>query len=447
VNPLLAGAGWKGVTSVKLLIRLSIAAASLGGSVLLAFGVLPSVVAQAAAPTTLYVAQGGVNSGSCPATSPCATITYALTQAGANPTIEVSGTIDDHVAATAPVTITGADAPVGSPAILNGTDTGTDLTVSEAAVKIDDLTIEGGSGGDGGGISNPDGSLTIAGSTISGNSSSNAGAGIFSEGPLTITDSTISGNSAGGSGGAIYNWGGTVTITDSTISENSAASGAVAILAGSITTGATILAGNIGGNCSGSSGFVDVGYNLTNDATGTACGFTRSTDKVNMNPDLGSLANNGGLTETMLPALSSPATDAIPKGTTLNGVSVCPGTDQRGYARPGPGESHCSIGAVEAGLGSTKVSLVSSANPGTTGVAVTYTATVSPLPGGGTMKFTSDGKAITGCTSKAVNNTTGKATCKVTYTTAGSFKIKAAYSGDGAFARSTSKALTETVNT
>jgi hypothetical protein len=38
-------------------------------------------------------------------------------------------------------------------------------------------------------------------------------------------------------------------------------------------------------------------------------------------------------------------------------------------------------------------------------------------------------------------------TCKVTYTTAGSFKIKAAYSGDGAFARSTSKALTETVNT
>jgi hypothetical protein len=102
---------------------------------------------------------------------------------------------------------------------------------------------------------------------------------------------------------------------------------------------------------------------------------------------------------------------------------------------------------VEAGLGATKVSLVSSANPGVTGVAVTYTATVSPLPGGGTMKFTSDGTAISGCKSNAINNTTGKATCNVTYATAGSFKIKAAYSGDATFARSTSKALTETVNT
>ncbi len=433
---------------MKVLIRLPIAAASLGATALLAFGVLPSAVAQAAAPTTLYVAQGGVNSGSCPATSPCATITYALTQAGADPTIEVSGTIDDHVAVTAPVTITGADAPVGSPAILNGTDTGTDLTISETAVTIDDLTIENGSDGDGGGISNPDGSLTITGSTISGNSASNAGGGILNEGPLTITDSTISGNSAGGAGGGIYNFaGGVVTITDSTISENSGSGGAGGIVGGSVTTGATIIAGNIGGNCGGSSGFVDVGYNLTNDATGTACGFTRSTDKVNVNPDLGSLADNGGLTETMLPALSSPATDAIPTGTTLNGVSVCPGTDQRGYARPGPGESDCSIGAVEAGLAATTVTLKSSANPVTTGVAVTYTATVSPLPGGGTVKFTSDGKAITGCKSKAVSNTTGKATCKFTYTTAGSFKIKALYSGDSDFARSTSKALTETVNT
>jgi len=37
----------------------------------------------------------------------------------------------------------------------------------------------------------------------------------------------------------------------------------------------------------------------------------------------------------------------IPKVTTLRGVAVCPGTDQRGVTRPAQGETRCTIGAVE----------------------------------------------------------------------------------------------------
>jgi hypothetical protein len=97
--------------------------------------------------------------------------------------------------------------------------------------------------------------------------------------------------------------------------------------------------------------FLSVGYNLTNDATGTACGFTQGTDKVNVNPDLSPLADNGGPTQTMLPLPGSPAIGVIPSPTTLNGVAVCGAGafDQRGVPRPTPGPN-CAIGAVEPGL-------------------------------------------------------------------------------------------------
>jgi hypothetical protein len=48
-------------------------------------------------------------------------------------------------------------------------------------------------------------------------------------------------------------------------------------------------------------------------------------------------------TETILPSSTSPAVGVIPPSTTLNGVSVCPRTDQRGVASSG----FCTIGAAE----------------------------------------------------------------------------------------------------
>ena len=127
-----------------------------------------------------------------------------------------------------------------------------------------------------------------------------------------------------------------MTILNSTISGNAGfgiASDNVNVTA---TIGASIVADNTGVNCDPDSSisFESVGHNLTNDTTGTACGFTASTDLVNKNPLLGPLANNEGPTETILPALTSPAADVVPNPTTLRGFAVCPGTDQRGVARP-----------------------------------------------------------------------------------------------------------------
>jgi hypothetical protein len=139
---------------------------------------------------------------------------------------------------------------------------------------------------------------------------------------MTVIASTISGNTGGG----IYS-GQDVTAT----------------------LGATIVAGNTGGNCLAfdAGSFASAGYNLTSDKTGQACSFTAATDRVNKNPLLGHLASNGGPTKTLLPGATSPADDVIPKTTTLRGVAVCPGTDQRGVTRPAQGEARCTIGAVE----------------------------------------------------------------------------------------------------
>ncbi len=73
--------------------------------------------------------------------------------------------------------------------------------------------------GNGGGVQNNGGMLTIITSTFSNNSSSGNGGAIYNEGSLTIDLSTFSNNSAAG-GGAIWNENGTVNITNSTFSVN-----------------------------------------------------------------------------------------------------------------------------------------------------------------------------------------------------------------------------------
>jgi hypothetical protein len=425
-------------------------------------GAFPSVIAQASTTPVLYVAQGGADTGSCSSTNPCATVSYALTQSGPNATIEISGTINDHVTINTPVTISGADAPAGAPALLNGMSNGTGSVVSVrtgARVTLENLGITGGqsiwratgqcgcgggifnqgrlvlsdvnvsgnlasftgSGGpgiQGGGIDNQGGSLAMTNSSVTNNTASGGvlalGGGIYiNGGSVNINDSTISGNASTHDGGGIYSeGGGAVTITDSTITANNAQThfgvygyggglslngGSLALTAdtiagntaptsdgggisnyngGSIDMGATIVAENNGGNCQGAANsVVDNGHNLTSDLIGGACGFSRSRDLINRNPDLDSLAGNGGPTQTMLPSPSSPAANAIPSGTTLNGVSVCPGTDQRGVARPLSGQTSCAIGAVEPFLQTTPdAPLIGNAVAGGSDAVIAFTA-------------------------------------------------------------------------
>lgn len=98
---------------------------------------------------------------------------------------------------------------------------------------------------------------------------------------------------------------------------------------------------------------------------------------------------------------------------------------------------------VLAALAPTTTMVASSANPSVQGQTVTYTATVSTAGGGG-VTFNSGGKPITGCKARSLDSS-GQATCQVSYATTGSHAITAVYSGDAANAGSTSAVLTQNV--
>jgi YVTN family beta-propeller protein len=95
----------------------------------------------------------------------------------------------------------------------------------------------------------------------------------------------------------------------------------------------------------------------------------------------------------------------------------------------------------------THTKITTSKNPGTVGTQLTYTATVTPAPNGGTVAFTdSVSGTLSGCGTVAVNASTGVATCKITYEATGSHSITAAYSGDSTYGASSTGTLVETIN-
>jgi uncharacterized repeat protein (TIGR03803 family) len=97
-------------------------------------------------------------------------------------------------------------------------------------------------------------------------------------------------------------------------------------------------------------------------------------------------------------------------------------------------------------LGSSTTAVTSSPNPSTFGEPVTITATVSPSgppAPTGTVGFTSNGTAISGCT--AVTLSAGEAVCMTTGLAVGTDAIVATYSGDSNYAGS-SGTLSQLVN-
>jgi Bacterial Ig-like domain (group 3) len=60
---------------------------------------------------------------------------------------------------------------------------------------------------------------------------------------------------------------------------------------------------------------------------------------------------------------------------------------------------------------------------------VTYTATVAPVPSGGTVAFENGGSTIVGCSAQTVSTITGEATCTTEYGTPGVRSVTAEYSG------------------
>lgn len=219
--------------------------------------------------------------------------------------------------------VTNNSAARGGGIFANGTETVTDSTISANLATLQ-----------GGGVINFTESI-ITNSTISGNSTANQGGGIFTGGSLLLTNVTISGNYAS-IGGGLFSFG-SETLTNVTINGNNAADGGgIFNSLETISLRNSIVANNLGGNCTIFSGSItSLGRNLD---YGNTCAFAASGDIINTDPLLGPLANNGGPTMTHALLSGSPAINAADPTT-------FPATDQRGVTRPqGAGPD---IGAYE----------------------------------------------------------------------------------------------------
>jgi CSLREA domain-containing protein len=263
-------------------------------------------------------------------------------------------------------------ADVGGGGILNAAP----LTVTNSEITFNQVQGTGVTLGAGIYTRGALGTLTMTGSTVDGNrgeavGNSNpetvgGGIAVYDSSPaVTITNSTVSGNVVIGSDGA--NGGPGVAagifagdsgnhpvanLTNVTITNNQAANpggstvGGIEIWAGTMT--GNLIAGNsdpggtapdcFGGATSGGGNVIGSAGSLV-----SPCPFNGPRDLVGtnaapINPNLGTLLDNGGPTRTHLPNPGSPAID--------RGGS-CPATDQRGFLRAAV--APCDAGAVEVG--------------------------------------------------------------------------------------------------
>ena len=206
-------------------------------------------------------------------------------------------------------------------------------TSKTSLVIITNSTIRNNSSLSGGGVLsssngfgvNATAKIVVNSSSIINNASDDKGGGLYayssnSNSEVTINNSTITGNvSNNNSGGGIYSEAGSgftlgsssVTIYNSTFNSNTGTSGGG--IATSANTSTLTVGGSIFENSSisnnGTNSVSSNGYNIFTDApTGTV-----GTDQISITPaqiNLGTLANNGGTTQTLLPGIGSIAIDA-----------------------------------------------------------------------------------------------------------------------------------------
>jgi len=222
-------------------------------------------------------------------------------------------------------------------------NTGGPVTIDRSTVSSNSATAVAGAGGttnaNGGGIENRT-TMTLFRSTVSNNTASGTngttntarGAGITNSATASVSvdRSTVSGNTVTASntnqGGGILANGTAFSVTSSTIAHNSAAFGAnIEFDAATTVKNSIVSSPGSGANCLGGANVTSQGYNLED---ANSCGFGQATDHPSTNPMLaGSLASNGGPTQTYALQTGSPAID---QGKASAGETV----DQRGEARP-----------------------------------------------------------------------------------------------------------------
>jgi hypothetical protein len=232
----------------------------------------------------------------------------------------------------------------------NSVDNSGGAISNRAKLIIQDSLLSDNIAGENGGAIENDDELTLINTTLTGNQANGqhdtetltgtgtGGAvnntGSFSEtdepGTMTAVSSTIAGNSATGTGGGIFTTN-SLFVTQSSFAALTSYTNTI------VADNAAPSAPNCSGNASASDDSPSShGHNLEN---GTSCEFTAAGDR-NAEPLLGTLANNGGPTDTLAELDGSPAIDAGDAGT-------CTPADQRGVGRPqGP---VCDIGAFERG--------------------------------------------------------------------------------------------------
>ncbi|HEX9823395.1 MAG TPA: choice-of-anchor Q domain-containing protein, partial [Actinomycetota bacterium] len=193
--------------------------------------------------------------------------------------------------------------------------------------------------------------LFVDASTISDNFAQVSGGGLHTAvpGESGLRNSTVSGNFTNGEGGGIFeeDAGDSTVIFFTTVTGNSAPDfdgGGISIDDGDGSVGAvaSIVGNNLGGDCSDT--IESRGSNL--DSDGSCFDSPEEFGDATADPELGPLADNGGLTETHLPDPGSPVVDGVGP---IEGT--CPEVDQRGEDRPvdgdGDEDDDCDIGSVE----------------------------------------------------------------------------------------------------
>ena len=279
----------------------------------------------------------------------------------------------------------------GESEVSNGLGGG--ILVQSGTLQLTNVSVRGNTADNGGGIAAL-GSVFLFNSTVSGNSASalrlTSGGGIVvaSDGALGLINSTITGNTANGTGsrgGGVF-ISGQFAINYSTIANNTAADGNFTVTStdGTRSIINSILAAPAGDACSGAG----IGsMTATNDvADDSSCQLKDPSNRNNANPALGSLANNGGPTDTLALGAASAA---------INAAGTCTSQDQRGVTRPQTG-STCDSGAFEYRAPTLLVTTTVTNDDGGTRTAADFTVHVRE--GGGDVKGSPQAGSVAGST-------------------------------------------------